>query len=241
MSVTSEATSDYINKASIHQGVITINATSDGTMAVRVVKDNLHNDYVVSGTTRLPLQHGNGNYTVYVLKNVSGSKYKIVQSQKISLNMESLKDVYLQSIQMIQWNQENLAIEKAKELTQNATSAQEKVALIYDYIYSNINYDNQKESQLTSTYVPDIDNTILAGSGICYDYASLFAAMLRSVDVPTKLVMGHKDDIQVYHAWNQIYLEESNQWITVDITYDVTTKTKDIFKEESSYTVENAY
>jgi transglutaminase-like putative cysteine protease len=105
----------------------------------------------VSGTTRLPLQHGNGNYTVYVLKNVSGSQYKIVQSQKISLNMESLKDVYLQSIQMIQWNQENLAIEKAKELTQNATSAQEKVALIYDYIYSNINYDNQKESQLTST------------------------------------------------------------------------------------------
>ena len=44
--------------------------------------------------------------------------------------------------------------------------------------------------------------------------------MLRSVGVPTKLVMGRKNDIKEYHAWNQVYLADNNEWINIDTTYD---------------------
>ncbi len=42
--------------------------------------------------------------------------------------------------------------------------------------------------------------------------------MLRSIDIPTKLVMGYKNDIEKYHAWNEVYLD--GKWINLDTTYD---------------------
>lgn len=44
--------------------------------------------------------------------------------------------------------------------------------------------------------------------------------MLRSVNVPVKLMTGYKNDVKAYHAWNQVYLSESNSWMIVDTTYD---------------------
>jgi transglutaminase/protease-like cytokinesis protein 3 len=42
--------------------------------------------------------------------------------------------------------------------------------------------------------------------------------MLRSVGVPSKLVEGQSTYTSVYHAWNQIYVDE--KWVTVDTTVD---------------------
>ncbi|MGN7382731.1 transglutaminase-like domain-containing protein [Paenibacillus sp. SAFN-117] len=53
---------------------------------------------------------------------------------------------------------------------------------------------------------------------MCYGYSSLFAAMLRSVGIPAKLVMGHSQYVTEYHAWNEVYL--NNEWVTIDTTID---------------------
>ena len=50
--------------------------------------------------------------------------------------------------------------------------------------------------------------------GICFDYASLAAAMLRSQGIPTKLVFGYVAPDDLYHAWNMFYTEEKG-WVTV--------------------------
>lgn len=65
-------------------------------------------------------------------------------------------------------------------------------------------------------YVPDPDQTLSSGKGICFDYASLAAAMLRSQGIPAKVITGYVSGGAVYHAWNMIYLKESG-WITVEI------------------------
>lgn len=67
-------------------------------------------------------------------------------------------------------------------------------------------------------------------NGICYDYSSLFGSMLRSLGIPTKLVMGRKDDIEAYHSWNEVYLEDENKWVTIDTTYDAGMKNNKIIK-----------
>jgi len=32
-------------------------------------------------------------------------------------------------------------------------------------------------------------------------------------------MMGYKNDIEVYHAWNQIYLSDKDEWVNIDTTY----------------------
>ena len=68
---------------------------------------------------------------------------------------------------------------------------------LYQYIIDNIEYDSAKVYNLMYDYLPDIEKTYLEEKGICYDYASLFAAMLRSI--------GHTDQ-----ACQGIYCRESN-------------------------------
>ena len=67
--------------------------------------------------------------------------------------------------------------------------------------------------------------------------------MLRSVDVPTKLIMGYKDDIESYHAWNEVYLD--GQWMVMDTTYDAAYAQKDVpinmIKANKEYKIEKIY
>lgn len=100
------------------------------------------------------------------------------------------------------------------------TTDQEKIEAIHNYIVENIEYDNSKYATLDSTYVPNPNQVLSAKSGICYDYASVFAAMSRSLDIPTKLVKGYKNDITEYHAWNQVLI--NGEWLTIDCTYNAT-------------------
>lgn len=70
--------------------------------------------------------------------------------------------------------------------------------------------------------------------------------MLRSVDIPTKLLMGyHKNDWKIYHSWNQVWLSEKECWITIDSTYDaVATQNKkhtEMIKNESDYILKKVY
>lgn len=53
--------------------------------------------------------------------------------------------------------------------------------------------------------------------GVCRDYAILFAAMARSVGIPTKVVSGliYLEDGFYYHAWVECY---TGEWIPFDAT-----------------------
>ena len=69
--------------------------------------------------------------------------------------------------------------------------------------------------------------------------------MLRSLNIPTKLEMGYKNDIKTYHAWNKVYLKESDEWVIIDTTYDSAFVKEDMkvtmTKNEKEYTVEKQY
>ena len=58
-----------------------------------------------------------------------------------------------------------------------------------------------------------------SGKGICFDYASLTASMLRSQGIPTKVIFGYVSPDDLYHAWNMFYTEESG-WVTVEFAVD---------------------
>lgn len=239
------ADGSLIDKKNIDNGLISINYKSDKQLAVKVIKDKVHYDYVLNGNNNIPLQSGNGKYDILVLENVGGNKYKQIAKESIELNIKNKNDIYLQSIQMIHWNKDMKAIKKANELTKGLKTDTEKVEAIYKYLVNNIRYDHAKANNPGSNYIPNIDQVLSTKEGICYDYSSLFAAMLRSQGIATKLQMGRKNDIKEYHAWNQVYLKDSGKWITIDTTYDAglakgNTKVN-MVKSSSEYKIEKTY
>ena len=73
-------------------------------------------------------------------------------------------------------------------------------------------------------YIPSVDDTFLTNTGICFDYASLAAAMLRSCGIPTKVETGYISPSGIYHAWNEVYVKDSG-WIEVGFKIDADTWT----------------
>jgi len=175
-------------------------------------------DYLGTGKEYFPLQFGSGSYKVSVLENISGTSYKVMQSKKINVSLKSDNAVFLQSVQNVNWNGQMEAIRLANELAGGIRTPEDKLEAIYNYIIENIYYDYSKISQLDKQYVPDVENTYALKKGICYDYSALFASMLRSQGIPAKLVKGYSDNVDGYHAWNEVYVD--GEWITVDTTYD---------------------
>jgi transglutaminase-like putative cysteine protease len=198
---------------------------------------------VNNGEEIIPLQMGKGIYTVKVLENISGKKYKVVEKKEINIKNEVSQELYLASNQPIYWIEQKNTVELGKKITKDLKSNEDKVQAVYDYVIENIKYDYNKIKNIDDSYVPELDLVLSTGQGICYDYASLFAGVLRSQGIPTKLVKGYKNDLDAYHAWNEVLIDEN--WVIIDTTYDAALKDSKVktsmIKSVDEYKVERVY
>ncbi|MNC50185.1 Transglutaminase-like superfamily protein [compost metagenome] len=167
----------------------------------------------------------------------------MISSENVELNLSNANVVYLSSVQNVKWSFSDKSVLKAKQLTQGLTTDEAKVKAIYNYIVANVKYDNLLAATVTQDYIPKSDTTLLTKKGICYDYASLFATMLRSEGIPTKLVMGNTSYVSTYHAWNEVLL--NGKWVTIDTTVDAglakSSKETALIKVPSKYSAAKFY
>lgn len=186
---------------------------------VRITKGEAVYDYDLDPVgTVFPLQSGSGTYNIKVLENVSGKTYAIALDMDFEAKISDGLSPFLLPSQYINYSQSDKCVYKAAELCTGKTGTIEKAAAMFEYVTSHISYDKELAASVKSGYIPDPDATLESGKGICFDYASLFASMCRSQGIPAKLVMGYVRG-DVYHAWNEIYTEETG-WITVDLFLD---------------------
>ncbi|MBP0957242.1 MAG: lasso peptide biosynthesis protein [Oscillospiraceae bacterium] len=186
---------------------------------VRITKGEAVYDYDLDPVgTVFPLQSGSGTYNIKVLENVSGKTYAIALDMDFEASIKDGLSPFLLPSQYINYSQSDKCVYKAAELCTGKTGTIEKAAAMFEYVTSHISYDKELAASVKSGYIPDPDATLESGKGICFDYASLFASMCRSQGIPAKLVMGYVRG-DVYHAWNEIYTEETG-WITVDLFLD---------------------
>ena len=164
-----------------------------------------------------PLSGGNGDYTIKIYKNVSGTKYSTVFSQTISVKLKDQFAPFLHSNQYVNYSSSSQAVAKARSITSGCSSTLDKVQKVYTYVATNISYDYDKAASVKSGYLPNIDKVLSSGKGICFDYAALMTAMLRSQKIPTKLVVGYAGS--AYHAWISVYVSGQG-WIDGVIYFD---------------------
>ena len=241
--------SDYFDTSQLSKGIIKVAYTSSNRLKVIIQKDDskytydLRKDGVAEA---FPLQLGNGTYKVGLYENTSGKSYKMIDSATVDLNLKDNNIVYLNTVQSIDWAVNPKSVAKATELTQSVKDPLEKAKLLWDYMVANNAYDFEKLNHLPSTYLPVPDTTLIQQDGICYDFASLYAAMLRAQGIPAKLVKGYAPNYATgYHAWNEVYDASKKQWYIVDTTYDLQIypankkitmyKSKDDFKKVFEY------
>lgn len=220
-SIAANASSNItIDTQKADEGVIRVSSDKlDKKIKVMVEKGSTKYYYDLNKEEEFfPLQLGQGNYTVTVLENSSGNKYKALAKKSFKADISGDNSVYLKSIQLVFWEENMEAIKLAKAIAKDEQDKAKVVQVIYDYIINNIQYDYEKIDKLSTDYIPEIDSILKDKKGICYDYSSLFSAMLRSQGIPTKLVKGYRNEINTYHAWNEVYLDGS--WKIIDTTYD---------------------
>lgn len=173
---------------------------------------DLHGDYET-----FPLTAGSGSYTVGVFENIEGTSYSTLFTQTIDVKIDDEFGPYLYANQYVNFNGESKVVEKAEELSKPCNDDLEVIEQVYNYMISNFTYDYDKAESVQSGYLPDVDEVFEAQTGICFDYAAVMAAMLRSQRIPTRLEVGYAGD--VYHAWISTYIEEQG-WVNGIIQFD---------------------
>ncbi len=224
--VTGFADTKIIDESNTSQGIIKVNYTTSYQSKYKLAmeKDG-HKQYFdlnANESQTFPLIYDNGSYTINIMQNTTGNSYKSVYTQKIDANIESSNAIYLCSNSTINWTNDMAAIKKAASLTKDLKTDKEKFDAIYDYIISNYIYDYDKAATVKPGYTPDVEKIYESKAGICYDYSVLFASMLRSQGIPTKVIKGNSTLVDSYHAWNEVLLD--GKWIIVDTTVDAVYK-----------------
>ena len=153
-----------------------------------------------------PTSEGDGNYTVQVMDNVSGTKYANVLSTSFKVKLLDPFSPFLRPNLNVNYVDAPDTMQKGAELTQGCEGPLSKVDKVYEFVVSNIVYDHILAATVKTGYTPDLDRVLKRKRGICYDYASLMTAMLRSQHVPTKLIFGYVG--KIYHAWISVWVEE---------------------------------
>ena len=137
----------------------------------------------VSYTHLVPLQSGDGLYTFRVLQNTDGNKYVEIFSAEKQVELEDEFAPFVRPNVMVNFDEQSVCVQKARELAEGIRNDAQFVASVYDYLKNAITYDYAFAQSNPTMYYPDPDTTLETGKGICFDYAAVAAAMLRSLSL----------------------------------------------------------
>ena len=244
-----------IDTSQVSRGAVGVSVTNSEHIKFQIASGQYTETFDIPGDgtpTWCPLAYGSGSYTFSVMQNTSGNNYVELYSTSANVSLESEFAPFLLPNVFCNYTEDSACVSKARELVSNASNQAEAVKAICNWVVENVSYDDVKASSLkTSTgYIPDPDETLSSGTGICFDYASLGAAMLRSQGIPTKIVTGYVSPGNIYHSWIMVYIDgtwksaqfnvTSNTWSRVDLTFAASSDNKNV-GDGKSYTDRYVY
>lgn len=245
-----------IDLSSVSQGVVLARAQNTSRLKFVVSCDEMTYNYDLPGDNTpitCPINMGNGSYTFAIMRNTGDKNYvqTTVATQDVELETEFAPFVHPNVF--CNYTNDSACVKKSRELTSSASNVGEAVKAVCTYIVDNVVYDADKARELSTVtgYVPNPDDTFVSNKGICFDYASLGAAMLRSVGIPTKVITGYVTPKDLYHAWIMVYIDGSwtsvkfsvdpRSWSRVDLTFGTDSGSEEFVGDGTSYTERYVY
>lgn len=218
-----------IDTAHVAEGYVAASAQNASRLKLQILCNNNSYNYDLpsDGTPIVcPLNMGNGQYTFRIMQNTSGNNYVEIASTTASVSLTNEFEPYVRPNLFCDFSNSSTCVSQARELTSDASNEGDVVRSVYEWVVKNISYDYDKAEELSGTtgYIPNPDETMESRSGICFDYASLAAAMLRSLGIPCQIITGYVSPDSVYHAWNMVYI--NGRWISVQFSIEPDTWTR---------------
>ncbi|NLY82031.1 MAG: transglutaminase domain-containing protein [Clostridiales bacterium] len=208
-----------LDVSSINEGYVGVKVkNAEGILFQLICNDEKYNYKIDESDIPIfiPLQCENGLYRFRFLKNTVDDKYvQIFETNKEVELIDEFKPFIRPSV-MVAYDEDSYCVEEAKKLQKKSSDEIDFIKKVYKFIQKKIDYDKDFAKSKPVMYYPDPDKTLKTGKGICFDYATLAASMLRSQGIPTKVITGYVSPNELYHAWNMIYVEGEG-WITVKI------------------------
>lgn len=173
---------------------------------------------------------GNANEGDYLLYNYGGTGYKASIAADSDGNYRYYTIAFTPTY-FTTAEQETAVTEKVDGLLmaefafEDGASAYEEIYKIYDYICSNVTYDNENLNDSTYNLKYSTYAALINGTAVCQGYASLFYRLMRELDLGIRVATGYggvaSDDTSNYyenHAWNIVQLD--SKWYYADSTWD---------------------
>lgn len=167
--------------------------------------------------TVLPFSEGSGEYLITCYQQIDGNQYAALYTETLTIKLQNEFLPFLYPNQYVDFSSKSEACKLAASLVKEDMTDIDILKTFYTYVTSHISYDYAKADSVEAGYLPDIDDTLSTGTGICFDYAALTTAMLRSQDIPCKLQIGYSGDVK--HAWIDVYIRGSG-WVTKAVSFD---------------------
>lgn len=159
-------------------------------------------------------------------------------------NVDSKNALYVAEQTKVDSNDGKI-IAKAKEITEGLSSDYKRALAIFEYVNTEMEYST------SPTYANKGSLSALENQkGVCEEFATLYAALCRAIDIPCKVIEGYsyeKETVKeseivfdttigeyvftepeygyklVNHVWNEIYLDDYG-WLPVDTCVIYTSK-----------------
>lgn len=211
-----------IDASNATEGYVMVKYTGDAAKVRMLIETPAGNTYnylmALDGQYDVyPLSEGSGTYKIGVYENLHDDQYAAAFTQSVNVTLKDEYSMFLYPNAYVDFNANSEAVKKGLVLASGANSDLDVVRSVYHYVIKNVTYDYDKAVTVQSGYIPTVDETLATGKGICFDYASLMGAMLRSQGIPTRLEIGYAGT--EYHAWISVYTPETG-WIDKIIQFD---------------------
>ncbi len=113
----------------------------------------------------------------------------------------------------------------AVHITRNAKTPLEKAIAVYQWEAKHIGYDWANVSQTTAYRWSTAEEAIRSRKGVCVDYCNIADALMRSLGIPTQMLVGYANDSNVTvadngnleHSWNRSWID--GKWVYWDPTW----------------------
>lgn len=203
------------------EGYLMVNYDGDALAKLMVTVPDGQTRYIYTvqpGAFRtFPLSCGSGTYQINLCEQVEGDQYAVIASTSCDVVLADEYRPFLYPNTYVWYTKETDCVKLGMELSDTSEDDLDFVEKVYDYVVTNITYDDVKAQNVQSDYIPDLDQILSDKKGICFDYSALMTAILRSQGVPTKMVFGYSGT--VYHAWISVYLDETG-WVSNMIEFN---------------------
>ncbi|MCR5791234.1 MAG: transglutaminase-like domain-containing protein [Lachnospiraceae bacterium] len=213
-----------INISNASEGYIVVSYNGEASLGKMQLTGNEEVTYtydLLPGENEvIPLTAGSGTYTVTIYENIEANQFATVYATNFDVTIENTYGPFLYPNMYVNFNSDSEVVSLAATLAKGAASDLEVVSRVYQYVISNISYDHHKAETVQSGYIPDVDEILEIRTGICFDYAAMMAAMLRSQRIPARLEIGYAGD--AYHAWISVFTPDTG-WLEGMIVFDGTT------------------